>query len=158
MNEKINDIKKIDYQKLFKNLQGLYLILDTDFTIIDVSEDLAATARMTREKMIGGNLFILFPDNPEHLSADGESNLRYSLNYVIANKTKHSMAIQRYDVKNEKGEFERRYWSPDNKPILNEKGEVEYIIHRTEEVTDFIELTEESEKKIYSKQQIRKPN
>lgn len=146
MKEKTNGIKKIDYQKLFKNLQGLYLILDTDFSILDVSEDLAATAQSTRENMIGKNLFVLFPDNPEDLSADGESNLKHSLNYVLANKTKHSMPIQRYDVKNQKGEFEKRYWSPNNNPVLNENGEVEYIIHRTEEVTDFVHLTEISEK------------
>ena len=56
------------------------------------------------------------------------------------------MAVVRYDVKNPEGIFEERYWSPINKPILDENGEVDYIIHRVEEVTDFVLLTEESEK------------
>ena len=56
------------------------------------------------------------------------------------------MAIQRYDIKNPDGKFIKRYWSPINKPVLNHSGAVEYIIHRVEEVTDFIELKEESEK------------
>jgi light-regulated signal transduction histidine kinase (bacteriophytochrome) len=56
------------------------------------------------------------------------------------------MAVQRYDVKNQNGEFEKRYWSPINKPVLNQNGEVDYIIHRVEEVTDFIEIIEGTEK------------
>lgn len=139
-------IKKINYQKLFKKLQGLYILLDTDFTIIDVSTSLAASAQLPRKDMIGKNLFIVFPENPDDLTADGESNLKYSLNYVLKNKISHSMAVQRYDVKNQNGEFEKRYWSPINKPVLNQNGEVDYIIHRVEEVTDFVQLAEESEK------------
>jgi signal transduction histidine kinase len=146
MNEQIISIKKIDYKKLFKNLEGLYLILDTEFTVIDASADLVSSAKLTRKEMIGKNLFEVFPDNPNDIFADGQSKLRYSLNYVLANKIKHSMAVQRYDVKNQNGEFEKRYWSPINKPILNQNGEVDYIIHRVEDVTDFIEIIEGTEK------------
>lgn len=149
---------KIDYQKVFENLQGLYIILDTNFTIINVSSNLASSAQLNREDMIGKNLFIVFPDNPDDLTADGESNLRYSLNYVLKNKTSHSMAIQRYDVKNKNGKFEKRYWSPINKPLLNESGEVDYIIHRVEEVTDFVHLTETSEKNSLRNSKLKNQN
>ena len=145
MDEKIDNLKKIDYQKLFENLQGLFILLDTDFTIIDTSEDLAKSAQLPRQDMIGKNLFVVFPDNPDDLTADGESNLKYSLNYVLKNKTSHTMAVQRYDVKNQNGIFEKRFWSPINKPVLNQKREIEYIIHRVEEVTDFVQLTEASD-------------
>ena len=154
MDEKIDNLKKIDYQKLFENLQGLFILLDTDFTIIDTSEDLAKSAQLTRQDMIGKNLFVVFPDNPDDLTADGESNLKYSLNYVLKNKTSHTMAVQRYDVKNQNGIFEKRFWSPINKPVLNQKREIEYIIHRVEEVTDFVQLTEESEKTSIQKSEL----
>ncbi|WP_412463630.1 PAS domain-containing sensor histidine kinase [Flavobacterium mekongense] len=136
----------IDYQKLFVELPGLYIILSTDLTILDVSEKLTKAAGIDRLDMIGKNLFVVFPENPHDKTSDGQSNLKYSLNYVLNHKTSHTMAVVRYDVKNPEGIFEERYWSPINKPILDENGEVDYIIHRVEEVTDFVLLTEESEK------------
>ena len=136
----------IDYQKLFVELPGLYIILSTDLTILDVSEKLTKAASIHRSDMIGKNLFVVFPENPHDTTSDGQSNLKYSLNYVLNHKTSHTMAVVRYDVKNPEGIFEERYWSPINKPILDENGEVDYIIHRVEEVTDFVLLTEESEK------------
>lgn len=138
--------KKIDYQKLFVELPGLYIILSTDFTIIDVSQKLAEAAETKRSDMIGKNLFEVFPENPNDLTADGQPNLKYSLNYVITNKSTHTMAVQRYDVKIAEGIFEERYWSPINKPILDENGAVAFIIHRVEEVTDFVLLSEETGK------------
>lgn len=53
------------------------------------------------------------------------------------------MAVQKYDVRrpeSEGGGFEEKYWSPMNSPILNEKREVIFIVHRVEEVTEFVQL------------------
>lgn len=138
----------IDYEKLFVELPGLYIILSTDLTILDVSEKLTKAAGINRFDMIGKNLFVVFPENPEDIIADGQSNLKYSLNYVLKHKTAYSMAVQRYDVKNSEGIFEERYWCPVNKPVLDENGDVLYIIHRVEEVTDFVQLSEVSEKTV----------
>ena len=138
----------IDYQKLFVELPGLYIILSTDLTIMDVSEKLTKAAGIHRLDMIGKNLFVVFPENPEDIIADGQSNLKYSLNYVLKHKTAHTMAVQRYDVKNQEGIFEERYWCPINKPVLDENDEVLYIIHRVEEVTDFVQLSEVSQKTV----------
>lgn len=138
----------IDYQKLFVELPGLYIILSTDLTIMDVSEKLTKAAGIHRLDMIGKNLFVVFPENPDDVIADGQSNLKYSLNYVLKNKTAHTMAVQRYDVKNQEGIFEERYWCPINKPVLDENDEVLYIIHRVEEVTDFVQLSEVSQKTV----------
>lgn len=49
------------------------------------------------------------------------------------------MAITKYDIPRpaaQGGGFEVRYWSPLNTPVLDEKGEVIYIIHQTEDVTE----------------------
>ncbi|WP_428837025.1 PP2C family protein-serine/threonine phosphatase [Streptomyces cuspidosporus] len=36
------------------------------------------------------------------------------------------------------GRFEERYWSPINTPVLGQDGSVRWIIHRVEDVTDFV--------------------
>ena len=38
------------------------------------------------------------------------------------------------------GGFEERYWSPVNSPVPGRTGEVAYIIHRVEDVTEFMRL------------------
>lgn len=51
------------------------------------------------------------------------------------------MPIQKYDIRRpESGEFEERFWSPSNSPIVDSKGDVAYIIHHVEDVTEFVRL------------------
>jgi len=48
------------------------------------------------------------------------------------------MAIQKYDIRRPDGVFEERYWSPINSPVVGTDREVKYIVHRVEDVTDFV--------------------
>ena len=53
------------------------------------------------------------------------------------------MAVQKYDIQrpaSQGGGFEERYWSPLNSPVLDKEGNLQYIIHRVEDVTDFVRL------------------
>jgi len=53
------------------------------------------------------------------------------------------MAVQKYDIRrpeSEGGGFEERFWSPTNSPVLDADGELAYIIHRVEDVTEFVRL------------------
>ncbi|HMC42840.1 MAG TPA: PAS domain S-box protein [Acidimicrobiales bacterium] len=52
-----------------------------------------------------------------------------------------TMAVQKYDIQrpeSEGGEFEIRYWSPVNSPVLAPTKDLAYIIHRVEDVTEFV--------------------
>jgi light-regulated signal transduction histidine kinase (bacteriophytochrome) len=46
------------------------------------------------------------------------------------------------------GSFEERFWSPINIPLLDNEGQVSYIIHRVEDVTQFIRLKEDEAERI----------
>jgi signal transduction histidine kinase len=116
----------------------LYLVLKPDLTIVAVS-DAYLKATMTRRKQIlGRGLFEVFPDNPDDPAATGVSNLRASLDRVLKNVAPDTMAIQKYDVRRPDGVFEERFWSPVNSPVCDADGRIEYIIHRVEDVTDFV--------------------
>jgi diguanylate cyclase (GGDEF)-like protein/PAS domain S-box-containing protein len=97
---------------------------------------------MTRlDQIVGRGLFEVFPDNPKDPLASGTSNLKSSLEQVLKTGRRHQMGIQKYDVRRpveRGGEFEERWWTPVNKPVLDENGEILYIIHRVEDVTEFI--------------------
>jgi signal transduction histidine kinase/DNA-binding response OmpR family regulator len=73
-------------------------------------------------------------------------NLRTSLERVLQDKTSDAMAVQKYDIRkpeSDGGGFEERYWSPVNSPVFGPDKEVVYIIHRVEDVTEFIRLKQQ---------------
>src|SRR5688572_8799379 len=129
-----------DFRLIFESVPGLYLVLLSDFTIVAVSDSYLAATMTKRDEILGRNLFEVFPDNPSDHTADGVQNLRTSLNSVLRNKTAHTMAVQKYDIRRPDGTFEERFWSPLNKPVLDSGNEVSYIIHRVEDVTEFVRL------------------
>lgn len=61
--ENTNDL--IDFKLLFESAPGLYLVLDIDFNIIAASNNYLQATMVTREQIIGKNIFEAFPENPE---------------------------------------------------------------------------------------------
>ncbi len=136
----------IDFQKVFQSVPSLCLILSTDLIILGSNEAYEKATMKKKEEMVGRKLFDVFPDNPDDKNADGVSNLSKSLHSVLKDKKTHTMAVQRYDVQRPDGTFEVRYWSPINIPIFNSKNEIDCIVHRVEDVTEFMTLKNEQSK------------
>lgn len=134
---------ELDFHKilaLLRSVPDLYLILNPKLEIIEVSEAYLKATMTTRKGVTGRHIFDVFPDNPADQTATGVANLQASLNRVLQNKVPDAMAVQKYDVRRQTGEFEERYWSPVNTPVLDENNEVICIIHRAEDVTEFVKL------------------
>ena len=126
------------FQSLFESLPGLYLVLTPDLKIVAASDAYLKATMTKRENLIDRDLFDVFPDNPDDPAATGTSNLRKSLDRVRQTAAADTMAIQKYDVRRPDGVFEERYWSPVNSPVLGLDRRIEYIIHRVEDVTEFV--------------------
>lgn len=136
-------MEKLDFQLLFESAPGLFLILrpDSDFTILGASDAYLRATLTQREKIVGRGLFEVFPDNPDDSQATGTNNLRDSLQRVLATKSADAMAVQKYDIRRPSsagGGFEERFWSPINSPVTGADGQIRYIIHRVEDVTEFV--------------------
>ena len=132
-----------DFRVLFESAPGLYLVLDPDLVIVAASDAYLRATMTARGGIVGRHIFDVFPDNPDDPAATGVQNLRASLARVLAHGTADAMAVQKYDVRRpdaEGGTFEERYWSPVNSPVLGADGAVNYIIHRVEDVTEFVRL------------------
>jgi signal transduction histidine kinase/ActR/RegA family two-component response regulator len=132
-----------DFRALFESAPGLYLVMTPSFEIVAASDAYLRATMTTRADILGRRLFDVFPDNPADPTATGVRNLTTSLNRVLRDKRPDAMAIQKYDIRrpdSEGGSFEERYWSPMNSPVLDARGDVKYIMHRVEDVTDFIRL------------------
>lgn len=141
----------IDFKKIFESLPGLYLILSPDLEILAVSNAYLDATMTQREAILGKNLFDVFPDNPNDPSATGEFNLKASLNRVFTKKLPDKMQEQKYDIRrplSEGGQFEVRYWSPMNVPVLENDLSVMYIIHNATDVTELHNTADERERAI----------
>ena len=135
-----------DFQSLFESAPGLYLVLNPDLRIVAVTNAYLRATMTEREQILGCGVFEVFPDNPGDPHATGVRNLRDSLERVLQTRAADTMAVQKYDIRkpeSEGGGFEERYWSPVNFPVLSAAGEVEYIIHRVEDVTEIIRLKQQ---------------
>lgn len=136
----------LDFQTVFESAPGLYLVLTIDLKIIAVSDAYLRATMTQREQILGKGIFEVFPDNPSDPSATGVRNLRTSLERVLQNGVADTMAIQKYDIRKpeeEGGGFEERHWSPFNAPVFGPDKQVAYIIHRVEDVTEFVRLKQQ---------------
>jgi PAS domain S-box-containing protein len=132
-----------DYRALFESAPGCFLVLSPDLIIVAVSDAYLSATMTQRGAIVGRGLFDVFPDNPADVNADGSRNLRASLAKVLNDRCTDVMAIQKYDIRRPEekgGGFEERYWSPTNSPVYNSAGEVAYIIHRVEDMTEMVML------------------
>jgi signal transduction histidine kinase len=135
----------LDFQLLFEESPDILLVLLPDtprFTMVAATTARLSATLLTREQTLGHGLFEVFPDNPDDAGATGTSNLRASLNRVLATRAPDTMAVQKYDIKGPDGSFQVKYWSPKNLPVLSPSGEVLYILHRVEDVTELVHASE----------------
>jgi len=132
-----------DFRALFESAPGLYLVLTPQLVIVAVSDAYAQATMTRREEILGRSIFEVFPDNPDDPAASGVRNLRASLERVRDERVADAMPVQKYDIRrpeSEGGGFEERFWSPKNSPVVADDGTLRYIIHRVEDVTEFVRL------------------
>ena len=134
----------LNFQVLFEAMPGSFLVLKPDtprYTILGASNTYLKTTRTERNKIYGCSLFDVFPDRQNGNPSDTTNNLRRSLDLTLQNKIPDSLILQKYHLQrpvSEGGGCEERYWNQLNTPVLNENQEVIYVIHRLEDVTEFI--------------------
>ncbi len=133
---------RVHFRALFEQMPGLFLVLDPQqFTILAASEAYLQTTRRRRDDIVGRTLFEAFPTSPDEPDADGEPNLRASLERVRLSGQPDALAVQRYPIPVPEelgGGFEERFTSAINSPVLAPDGRVISIIHRVEDVTEYV--------------------
>lgn len=141
-----------DFQAVFEAVPGLYLVLLPDvprYTIVAVSDAYARATMTKREEIVGRGIFEVVPDKPVDTTATRVGNLSASLGRVLSKRAADTMAVQKHGVLRPVetgGAFEERWWSPMNSPVFGAGGEIAYIIHVVEDVTEKRHLQEETQR------------
>jgi PAS domain S-box-containing protein len=135
-------LSKPDFQTLFEAAPALYLVLLPDaprYTVVAVSDAYTHVTRTRREDILGRGLFEVVPDDSSDPAAGGVTKLKASLARVLASRLADPAAVERYDIREPAetgGAFEKRWWKSKNSPVLGPGGEVAYIIHAIDDVTE----------------------
>ncbi len=145
----------------FEAVPGKHLILKPDaptFTIVAVSDGYIEAAATKKENIVGRGISEVFPDNAGNAQAAGVKNLNASLEYVVQHKREHKIGQQQgYDIFNDENSKRHvKVWSVLNKPLLDEKGELIYIIHSVKDVTGRTMLKESKKKALKDADKQRK--
>lgn len=111
--------------RMFEKLPELYLILAADFTVLTASDAYLQTMGLSRSFIQGAELSTLFrtyDTNGKHISAHILSSLQES----ALTKQSHTINAQ---------QFKDAYFKIIHIPILDEREEILYIIHKLHNVT-----------------------
>lgn len=143
---------KIDYEDVFNSLQGNYLLMLPDFTIVAANDAYLDTTKTTRTGILGRKLLEVLPSDPHDHDEAVTHRLISVLENVIKTKMPIRMEVIKYNIPKSQSdgkEFEIKYWIPQFSPLL-ENGEVKYILHNVYDVTEkhhadkvFLEQVEE---------------
>jgi PAS domain-containing protein len=125
------------FQKDFADSSQAYLLLDPGpgLHIVEANAAFAAVTMIDPAAVVGQQLFNVFPDNPDDPLADGMSLLLRSLQIAAGTGLRHRMKVQRYDMRDADGVFVERYWRPRNIPLVDENGQLRFLVHHVEDVT-----------------------
>ncbi|AHL74467.1 chemotaxis protein CheY [Stutzerimonas stutzeri] len=138
-----------DLQRIFDALPGIVLVVanDADYTMVAASQERLRATMTRREEIIGRPLFEVYHDGDTSVPMSAGINLlRTSLAEVARTGRVQHLKTVGYPLRRphaEGGGDENRYWDVVNVPVLDEQGQVSYIIHQAEDVTESL-LEQES--------------
>lgn len=127
----------VDYQEVFRSLPENFLLIapNPEATILDNTDSHVAVSLKSREDAVGKPFFEAYPASDE----SGAAQIRESHEHVRRHLEPHTMPLIRYDLarpEEQGGGLEEFYWQATHYPIINSQGELQYILQRTQNVTE----------------------
>ena len=115
------------------------------FTILAVSSKYLALVHKQRSELLGKNLFEVFPGSGADPSE--KFSVFSSFNRVIDRKAEDELPVFKYEIfVPSSRKLETQFWSNLNEPILDNEGNVQFIINTTNNITAQVLETAEKER------------
>lgn len=128
----------LDFQRLFDASPNPYLVLDRDLNIATANKAYLASVKRELHDLVGRWAWEAFPTDPET-----EWQAIASFERVIATKQPDVMALLRFDTPRPESEgdgLDEHYWSITHTPVLDDAGEVAFVLQHPIEVTELKQL------------------
>lgn len=134
----------VDFRLLFESVPGLYLALlpDTEFTIAGANDAYLMATLASREQIVGRGLFDVLADHSSDAGSDATARLRASLQRVLTTRIPETMPVQECDFAAASEGLPECYWRRSSFPLMDDSGELRYIMYQIEDVTALVQLEE----------------
>lgn len=152
---KAAECKKFMNFKLYKNLFELSpavdVVVDMSFIIVTASNKFLQITGTDREHITGRNIFEVFSET--NMNGYDDNSLHAAFNRVIKVKTSIELPVTRYEMPIPESEKVRiKYFNHIITPVFDEDNIMEYILHRSEDVTEQVlsnQLIEDSNNRYF---------
>ena len=125
-----------------------YVLLTPDLRIAGMNQAYLDVTHSTREAILGQPLFAAFDSGPGEAAPENVRQVRASIEKARDTRQKDHLAVVRFTVPRPGRDgqlvFEEGFWSATHVPILNEAGEVAYILQHTTDVTELEKLRQKA--------------
>lgn len=148
--------------KIFKAtpLPTLVLLPDAPhFTIVDVNSSFLKMKNHSENDIVGKSIFEVFSEANSYKNGSGVSDLCRSLQTVISSRIADKMPVQKFEIEIENNQWRRYYVESENVPVIDESGEIGYIVHTSIDVTEkenAVRKLRSTDKKLLAAQNIAK--
>ena len=136
--------RQIDLGTAFEASSNPYMVLTPDLRYAAMNQAYLDATASRRDALIGKPVFQAFDGGPGDEGQASMHQLRASLEKVLATRERDHLALIHYAIpvtsSDGKSVFEDRYWSATHTPLLNDDGDVIYILQHTSDVTELQRL------------------
>jgi PAS domain S-box-containing protein len=132
-------VPAVNFKLLFDLSPNPYMLLDRQLRYVAANAAYERATGTSVEALVGRFIFDAFPNDPDDPANESARLLRDSLERVIATRAADVIALIPYRVPEIVDGAEvltERFWSATHTPVLDEKGEVAFILQHTVDVTE----------------------
>ncbi|MEJ6788497.1 HWE histidine kinase domain-containing protein [Brevundimonas sp. BR2-1] len=134
----------VDLADAFDASPNPYVLLTPDLRIAGANQAYLDVTRSVREMIIGRPLFAAFDSGPGEEAPENVRQVKASLEKARDTRQRDHLAMVRFSVPAESDGpgpvFEERFWSATHTPILNDRGEVVWLLQHTTDITELAQL------------------
>ncbi len=134
----------IDLASAFDASPNPYVLLTPDLHIVGMNQAYLDITHSQRAAIIGRPLFAAFDSGPGAEAPENVRQVKGSLEKARDTRQRDHLALVRFSVSRALDDgrqvFEDRYWSATHTPILDDAGEVAFLLQHTTDVTELERL------------------
>ena len=134
-----------DYRRVFSVVPAPLALLTPDLIVLDFNHAYLQSTGTTLEGSLGRSIVDALPGGPGDPSAAGNAGLREALERARDTRRPDTVLLHRHDIRMPDGSYAERFWTYRTVPVLDERDDVVLLLHRADDITDYVRFRVEAE-------------